>query len=153
MTSHTTIGPGLTRGVAAAVLALASILVLALPAMAGVTGPAFYVDGELYRTVITPTDLSDTGAPDDSFDVIYAIDGARNVAESAPGDTDYNGGRWKVHALHVDDLAATIAAVDANDSGTLDAVEEVHAAISAGLATDRGVVASFECPVIPLARA
>jgi hypothetical protein len=28
----------------------------------GVSGPAFYVDGVLYRTVGTPTDLSNTGA-------------------------------------------------------------------------------------------
>src|SRR5439155_17611500 len=41
------------------------------PASAGVSGPAFYVDHELYRTVGTPTDLSGTGAPDHSFDTIY----------------------------------------------------------------------------------
>ena len=29
----------------------------------GVGGPAFYVDGTLYRTVATPTDLSSTGGP------------------------------------------------------------------------------------------
>jgi hypothetical protein len=34
-----------------------------------VTGPAFYVDGELYRTVGTPTDLP-LSAPDHSFDII-----------------------------------------------------------------------------------
>jgi len=140
------------RALAAALLALATTFALALPAAAGVTGPAFYVDGELYRTVGTPTDFSDTGAPDHSFDVIYDIDGATNVAEAAPGDRDYNGGRWMVHALHVDDLKAAIAAVDANDSGTLDSAEEVHAAIAAGYAEDLGVVRSFECPVVPLPR-
>ena len=39
----------------------------------GVSGPAFYVDGVLYRTVATPTDLSGTGAPAHSFDTIYAL--------------------------------------------------------------------------------
>lgn len=134
------------------VLALATLVAVALPATAGVTGPAFYVDGELYRTVGTPTDFSGTGAPADSYDVIYAIDGARNVAEAAPGDTDYNGGRWQVHAISIDDLDATIAAVDDNDSGTLDSAEEVHHALALGLAVDEGVVRSFLCPVIPLPR-
>jgi hypothetical protein len=46
----------------AAVVAAASLGLVA-PASAGVTGPAFYVDGSLYRTVGTPTDLSGTGAP------------------------------------------------------------------------------------------
>ena len=47
----------------------------------GVTGPAFYVDGQLYRTVNTPTDLSNTGAPDSSFDTIYQFFGLQpNVA-------------------------------------------------------------------------
>ena len=32
----------------------------ALAGSGGVTGPAFYVDGTLYRTVNTPTDLSHT---------------------------------------------------------------------------------------------
>ena len=154
MTPTTTTIPRrwVARALAAALLALATMLAAALPAAAGVTGPAFYVDGDLYRTVLTPTDLSDTGAPDHSFDVIYAIEDATNVATAAPGDRDYNGGRWKVHALHVDDLEAAVAAVDANDSGTLDSAEEVHAAMAAGLAEDGGVVASFVCPVIPLPR-
>ena len=37
----------------------------------GVSGPAFYVDHQLYRTVATPTDLSGTGAPAQSWDTIY----------------------------------------------------------------------------------
>ena len=63
----------------------------------GVTGPAFYVDGALYRTVNTPTDLSETGAPAHAWDTIYDFGGAQpNVATAAPGDRDYNGGRWMV---------------------------------------------------------
>jgi hypothetical protein len=35
-----------------------------------------------------------------SFDIIYEFSGAQlNVANAAPGDTDYNGGRWMVHLL------------------------------------------------------
>ncbi|MDX5318348.1 MAG: hypothetical protein LPK38_03185, partial [Actinomycetes bacterium] len=52
----------------------------------GVTdGAAFYVDGETYRTVATPTDLSHTRAPEHSFDALYQIEGQLGVAEAAPG--------------------------------------------------------------------
>ncbi len=115
----------------------------------GVINDAIYVDGTLYRTVATPTDLSGTGAPAASFDTIYAIDGQANVATAAPGDEGYNGGRWQVHALTIDDYDAAVAAADANGSGDLDSFDEVADAISRGLADDEGVVASFECPVIP----
>ena len=131
-------------------LAAVATVLLAFPAgaSAGVTGPAFYVDGELYRTVGTPTDFSNTGAPSHSFDVIWAIDGQPNVAEAAPGDRDFNGGRWMVKALHVADYDAALAAADANGSGDLDSNEEVLAAIAAGAAADGGVVRMFQCPVI-----
>jgi hypothetical protein len=115
----------------------------------GVTGPAFYVDGQLYRTVNTPTDLSKTGAPDSSFDTIYEFFGAqRNVATAAPGDPGFNGGRWRVHGLQFADYDAAVAQFDANDSGDFDSAAEVQAALDAGTATDIGVIKSFECPVI-----
>jgi hypothetical protein len=118
----------------------------------GVTGPAFYVDGQLYRTVNTPTDLSNTGAPASSFDTIYQFFGAQpfNVATAAPGDAGYNGGRWQVHGLAFTDYAAAVQAFDANGSGDFDSDEEVAAALTAGAAVDTGVVKSFVCPVIPL---
>ena len=122
----------------------------------GVTGPAFYVDGELYRTVATPTDISQTGAPAHSFDTIYDFGGQQpNVATAAPGDRDYNGGRWMVHALAFNtSWAATVAAHDSNGSGDLDSDAEVQAALAdagPGGATDAGVVKRFVCPAIPLA--
>jgi hypothetical protein len=80
----------------AALLAVA----LSIGTVAAAAGPpslAFYVDGERYRTVATPTDLSITGAPAHSFDHIYALgEGLINVAEAKPGDRDFNGGRWLV---------------------------------------------------------
>lgn len=136
-------------------LGVVAALLLAVPlvASAGVTGPAFYVDGDLYRTVLTPTDFTDTGAPDHSFDTIYEFSGVQtNVAEAAPGDRDYNGGRWMVEVVHLEvDYAAALAEFDANNSGDFDSAEEVEAAIDAGaITTSAGP--SFECPVIPLPR-
>lgn len=138
---------------------LTALALLAVPTAAvaapgggagGVTGPAFYVDGELYRTVGTPTDLSDTGAPAHSFDTIYVIANQPNVATAAPGDEGYNGGRWMVHALDFDDYEAAVEAVDMNGSGDIDSRAEVDAALTDGHAADLGIVRSFECPVIPL---
>jgi hypothetical protein len=136
-----------------AVIAAIGLLAFAGGAFAGgsggVTGPAFYVDGQLYRTVNTPTDLSNTGAPDHSFDTIYEFFGLqRNVATAAPGDPGYNGGRWRVHGLQFANYAAAVAAFDTNGSGDLDSDEEVNAALAAGAATDLGVIKSFVCPVI-----
>lgn len=116
----------------------------------GVSGPSFYVDGELYRTVGTPTDLSGTGAPLHSYDTIYAIGGQPNVATAAPGDPGFNGGRWMVHALTFTDYDDAVDAVDSNMSGDIDSNAEVQAAISGGFVTDNTVVAQFECPVIPV---
>jgi hypothetical protein len=116
----------------------------------GVSGPAFYVDGELYRTVGTPTDFSGTGAPAHSYDTIYDIDGQPNVATAAPGDKGYNGGRWQVLPVTIDDYAAALAVADANHSMDLDSDEELDAAVEAGLATIGDSIRSFLCPVIPL---
>lgn len=115
----------------------------------GVTGPAFYVDGVLYRTVGTPTALP-LSAPAASFETIYAFRGAQahNVAIAAPGDPDFKGGRWMVHGLAFTDYAAALAKYDANASGDFDSDEEVDAALAAGDAADVGVLKVFECPVI-----
>lgn len=133
----------------AAAVALVSATAAAAGGSGGVTGPAIYVNGQLYRTVNTPTDFSKSGAPDSSFDTIYDFGGLQlNVATAAPGDPGYNGGRWRVHALSFTNYAAAVALFDTNGSGNFDSASEVSAALSAGAATDLGVVKSFECPVI-----
>jgi len=135
-----------------AVVAALATFGLASSASAGVTGPSFYVDHVLYRTVGTPTDLSGTGAPDRSFDVIYEFSGAQlNVATAAPGDRDYNGGRWMVHLLTFPSgYGAALTAGDLDRDGVLDSDAEVAAAISTGTARDAGVVKQFVCPAIPV---
>ena len=132
-------------------VAFAAVVLLPLAAAAGgVTGPAFYVDGVLYRTVATPTDLSSTGGPAQSFDVIYNFFGAQryNVATAAPGDPGFNGGRWQVHRVTFSDYAAAAALHDANGSGDLDSAAEVEAALADGTAVDQGVVRQFVCTVV-----
>jgi hypothetical protein len=138
--------------------ALSAVLVAAMgaaaPAFAGVSGPAFYVDGSLYRTVATPTDLSGTGAPDHSFDLIYTFAGAQpSVATAAPGDRDYNGGRWQVHALAFPHgYPAALATGDLDGDGLITSDTELGSALAAGTAVDTGVVKEFVCTVNPLPR-
>ena len=138
--------------IAIVVTAAAATAAIASAAGAGgVTGPSFYVDAQLYRTVGTPTDLSRTGAPSNSFDTIYEFGGLQhNVATAAPGDPGYNGGRWRVHGLSFASYATAVQQFDANGSGDLDSNSELRAALAAGAATDTGIVKSFVCPVIKL---
>ena len=138
---------------AAAVLGAASASVaLSGAASAGVSGPAFYVDHVLYRTVATPTDLSGTGAPSRSYDTIYSFgDAQRSVATAAPGYRDFNGGRWEVHAVSLPHgYGAALASGDLDGNGVLDATDEVVAAMAAGDLVDTGVVKRFVCTVNPV---
>ncbi len=126
---------------ALAALTLLATVAAAPAAAGGPPGLAFYVDGARYRTIATPTDLSGTGAPVHSFDRIYALGGdLANVAESKPGDRDYNGGRWMVLPVewHVTATQLTSA-------------EEVEAyALMGKLSIASEPAAMFVCPVIPV---
>ena len=88
-----------------AMLAASTVALLASVGASGVLagGPpklSFYIDDVRYRTVGTPTDFTNTGAPASTYDVIYALgSGLINVATAKPGDTDFNGGRWAVYAI------------------------------------------------------
>ncbi len=122
---------------------------------AGVGGPAFYVNGTVYRTVGTPTDVSGTGAPAQSWDTIYEFFGAQlNVATAAPGDAGYNGGRWQVQRLDWNSTYGDAVAEHGGANGVIDTNAEIAAVLTddgAGGATDIGVIKSFVCPVIKLA--
>lgn len=122
-------------------------------ALAAVGGPAFYVNGTVYRTVGTPTDLSGTGAPAHSFDTIYEFFGAQlNVATAAPGDSGYNGGRWMVQGLRWNSFYADAVAEHGGANGVIDTNEEMASILAddgdGGATTS--VVKSFVCPVIKL---
>jgi hypothetical protein len=130
---------------------VAAALTIAAGASAGVSGPSIYVDGTLYRTVGTPTDLSKTGAPDSSFQPIYDLSAYQehNVADAAPGDPGFRGGRWQVHAVAFTNYGAALTMYDTNGSGDIDSVAELDAAVAGGYASISDVVAkSFECPLI-----
>jgi hypothetical protein len=90
------------RRLAGALTGAALLISVATSAVAAGGPPslAFYIDDVRYRTVSTPTDFTDTGAPASTYDKIYALgNGLANVAEAKPGDTDFNGGRWAVYPV------------------------------------------------------
>ena len=81
----------------------AALLISVATSTVAAGGPpnlAFYIDDVRYRTVGTPTDFTNTGAPSFTYDKIYALgSGLANVAEAKPGDRDFNGGRWAVYPV------------------------------------------------------
>ena len=136
------------RTIAAVVSAAGAALGLGATAQAaGVSGPAIYVDHVLYRTVATPTDLSGTGAPSQSWDTIYNFVGAQpSGATAAPGDPGFNGGRWQVHKVSTPGgYAAALAAGDLDGNGVLDSADEIDAAMASGALVDDGIVRYFVC--------
>jgi hypothetical protein len=122
---------------------IAALALSATVVFAGNGPPAvgFYVDGDLFRTINTPTDLSGTGAPAHSFDTIYALGGSLiNVAEAAPGDRDYNGGRWTV--LPVTWNVTPVQLTSAEQVLAFESMDKLEIGTSP--------VAQFVCPAIPM---
>jgi hypothetical protein len=117
-------------------LAAVSLLLPAvLQAQLGPPGGMIYAHNELFRTVGTPTDLPDRG----EFDTIYVLGGnLASVSESAPGDGDYNGGRWEVRMVTFTSIAPT----------QFTNAEDLLAAAESGDITISDVVRRFECPLI-----
>ena len=102
---------------------------------------SFYIDGARYRTIGTPTDFTGTGAPASSFETIYALGNwLINVAEAAPGEPGFRGGRWMV-------LPVTWSTTPVQ----LTSDEQVAwYAANGWISIGTAPVKEFECPVIPV---
>lgn len=121
-------------------LALAAILTLpgfasSAFAQVGPPGGTIWAHNVAYHTVATPRDLP----PQGKFDTIYVFEGYDSVAESAPGDQDFNGGRWEVRPVEF----LTIAPKQFKNA------EDVKEAAMHGEVSIGDVVRRFECPLIP----
>ena len=115
-----------------AALAISSVAFAQL----GPPGGKIYANNMLFRTVATPADLPNHG----KFDTIYVLGhGLANVADAAPGDMEFNGGRWEVRLVEF----LTIAPTQFTNADDLKAAE-MRGEISVG-----SVVKRFECPLIP----
>lgn len=118
---------------------------------------AIWGHGQLYDTVITPATF--ISPPEHSTDTIYSFDmsglmGQRAVADAAPGDRDYNGGRWSVQMAVFTDLGKEVH--DTDDDGHVDA--ELTSADQVMMMVDLGHLEVFpanfyfECPMLPRRR-
>lgn len=125
------------RWYAASALVLLAIALSSGIAVAqlGPPGGTIYAHDVAYQTVATPNDLP----PHGKFDAIYVLgDGLAAVSESAPGDRDYNGGRWEVRRV----TFLTIPPTQFTN------VEDLRQAEAQGQVSFSGVVRRFECPLI-----
>lgn len=101
-------------------------------------GGRVYANGEVWATFGT-ADFKN--APDQSVDNIYVFPDNPEllpVGEASPGDSDYSGGRWAVHAV-------TFTGIDpvqfTSDEDLLAHADDLSIS---------GVVRNFQCPLFPL---
>ncbi len=130
----------------AALAALAAAALVAAPAAAAPGGepgspivPDFiYADGELYGTILQGP-LHYNGNPR-SFDKLFLVPGQAPVSEAAPGNRDYNGGRWLPTPVTWNVAAYPITSYS-----------QLHAAAMNGDVTIGTPIteAAFLCPLIP----
>lgn len=128
----------------------ALLLVTAVPAFAAPGppdfGPAIYADGEMWATKGT----ADLPAPNDhnrqSFDGLFKIQdgdfaGQLAVAEAAPGNPAYSGGRW---------IEYFVFWVDEDDSVLVTSYAQLHELMMSGAVTVMETGNYFQCPLLPV---
>ena len=119
-------------------------------------GPALYGDGQVWGTKGAAALPTPNGHNDPSFDKLFVIvngaPGQLPVAEAAPGNPAYNGGRWFTHTVMW--TAEGIAAHD--PLPVLMSYAEIgvhqglgHLAIAPGSPAG-GPPPYFECPLLPV---
>jgi hypothetical protein len=115
---------------------------------------AIWVHDQLYSTIGTPTSFQ--SPPEQSTDVIYSfagsgLEGQRSVAEVAPGDPEYNGGRWRVMAVMFTEQG--LMTFDGDNDGVVDAeitnAELLWMYVESGDLEVIDTGTRFECPLLP----
>ena len=132
-------------------LVLALSLVAVVPAYAASGQPNFsagiYADGEAWGTKATTSLPAPNDNNQQSFDKIFVFTNGANgqlpVGEAAPGNPNYNGGRWTVRlATWIDDLP--------HSKMVLTSYEEVMFHYSLGHITFEDAETYFQCPLLPV---
>jgi len=102
----------------------------------GPPGGTIYANDMMFQTIGTPADLPNQG----KFDTIYVLGHElANVADAAPGDMNFNGGRWEVRLVEF----LTISPTQFTNA------DDLKAAAMRGEISIGEVVTRFECPMIP----
>ena len=120
--------------------------------------PARYGDGEVWGTKGTTTLPAPNEHNRQSFDVLYVITNSNNpqgqlpVSEAAPGNPNYNGGRWFTHTVDWTD-AGFIAHGTVPVLKSLEDIEHHlslgHVVITQG-SFPGGPPRYFQCPLLPV---
>jgi len=114
---------------------------------------AIWANDTIYGTVLTNTSFKNP--PKHSTDTLYdfgmsGLSGQRAISDAAPGDNDYNGGRWSVKAVAF--TTQGIAAHDPDGDGMVNFelmnADAVVAHEALGHITIMDTDISFECPLI-----
>ena len=137
------------KSIVIAIVAVLAVGLVAAPAAAARGGnpgspineDLLWADGDLLGTIFQK-DLKYNGN-ESSYDKLFMVPTQDNpVAEAAPGNSDYNGGRW---------LPTDVEWVDGAEISVLKSAADVYAAAAAGdliiKASDTG--GAFLCPLIP----
>lgn len=127
-------------------LVVAISLVAVVPAFAASPnfGSAIYADGETFGTKGTASLPAPTENNRQSFDGLFKImngvEGQLAVAEAAPGNPAYNGGRW---------IEYFVEFVDPADAVLVTSYAQLHALALANKVTIVETGAYFQCPLLP----
>jgi hypothetical protein len=124
----------------AALVAVGTALLVAVPAMATTgTGQLFH-DGAVVGTLVTPAPIAAGSGTDPFYKVTNGAAGQLGIAGVAPGDGPYHGGSWQVYLVTFNPGVTPYL---------LTSDEAVFAARDAGDVTvTRAGNADFRCPVV-----
>jgi hypothetical protein len=135
-------------------IALAMTVIAASAGKAVRAEAALWANDEVYDTILTDTAFRNP--PAHSTDALYnfgesGLSGQRAVAAAAPGDRDYNGGRWSVKlVVFTDDgMAAHDPDGDGEVNFELKSEEAVWHHESLGHLVIMDTSVYFECPLLP----
>jgi hypothetical protein len=119
--------------------------------------PSLYGDGEVWGTKGTTTLPAPTPANRQSFDNLYVVTNSNNpqgqlpVSEAAPGNPEYNGGRWFTHT--VEWTAAGFQAHGIVPVLTSEDEIDLHQSLGHLVVTPgsfpNGPPVYFQCPLLP----
>jgi hypothetical protein len=121
-------------------------------------GPSVYADGQAWGTKGTTGLPAPTDANLQSFDILYAFTNSNNpegqlaVAQAAPGNRDYNGGRWFTHSVEWTEagfLAHGIVPVLKSEAEIMLHEDLGQLVVTPGSFPD-GPPVYFQCPLLPV---